>query len=180
MKKNCNLFTHETLRSFCFWRTRLNEFVLSRSNWSLTCWLFGKGENLSTRRKTSCSKGENQQQTLAIYGVDTGIWTQATLESFRFQDEDDWEYKIWLEVFSRIPKTPTFENASFYRISPKKLALLSFSEGGYTLSRSQNDKTTNIWYLVFASTTFVLKLGNLRLRRQRPEVSYCVLRKRDQ
>ena len=27
------------------------------------CWLFRRGENRSTRRKTSRSKGENQQQT---------------------------------------------------------------------------------------------------------------------
>ena len=33
-----------------------------------------------------------------------------------------------------------------------------FSEGGYALSRSQNDKTFNIWYLVFATTTFAQKL----------------------
>ena len=84
MKQNCNLFAHETIKSSFFWRSRLNEFVLSRSNWSLKCWLFRKGENLSTRRKTSGSKGENQQQTQPTYGIDTGIWTQAVIETFRF------------------------------------------------------------------------------------------------
>ena len=43
MKQNCNLFTHETLKSSFFWRSRLNEFVLSRSNWSLKCCYLGKG-----------------------------------------------------------------------------------------------------------------------------------------
>ena len=28
----------------------------------------------------------------------------ATLETFRFKDEDDYEYEIWLNVFSRILK----------------------------------------------------------------------------
>ena len=38
-----------------------------------------RGENRSTRRKTSRSKGENQQQTQPTYGVDARIWTRATL-----------------------------------------------------------------------------------------------------
>ena len=38
-----------------------------------------RGENRSTRRKTSRSKGENQKQTQPTYGVDAGIWTRATL-----------------------------------------------------------------------------------------------------
>ena len=37
------------------------------------------GENRSARRKTSRSKGENQQQTQPTHGVDAGIWTRATL-----------------------------------------------------------------------------------------------------
>ena len=43
------------------------------------CWFLRRGENRSTRRKTSRSKGENQQQTQPTYGVDAGIWTRATL-----------------------------------------------------------------------------------------------------
>ena len=43
------------------------------------CWFLRRGENRSTRRKTSRSKGENQQQTQLTYGVDAGIWTRATL-----------------------------------------------------------------------------------------------------
>ena len=43
------------------------------------CWFLRRGENRSTRRKTSRSKGENQQQTQPAYGVDTGIGTRATL-----------------------------------------------------------------------------------------------------
>ena len=43
------------------------------------CWFLRRGENRSTRRKTSRSKGENQQQTQPTCGVDAGIWTRATL-----------------------------------------------------------------------------------------------------
>ena len=43
------------------------------------CWFLRRGENRSTRRKRSGSKGENQQQTQPTYGVDAGIWTRATV-----------------------------------------------------------------------------------------------------
>ena len=43
------------------------------------CWFLRRGENQSTRRKTSRSKGENQQQTQPTYGVDARIRTWATL-----------------------------------------------------------------------------------------------------
>ena len=43
------------------------------------CWLLRRGENRSTQRKTSRSKGENQQQTQPTYGVDARIRTGATL-----------------------------------------------------------------------------------------------------
>ena len=43
-----------------------------------TCSFLRRGENRSTRRKTSRGKGENQQQTQTTYGVDAGIWIRAT------------------------------------------------------------------------------------------------------
>ena len=43
------------------------------------CWFLRREENRSTWRKTSRSKGENQQQTQSTYGVDVEIWTRATL-----------------------------------------------------------------------------------------------------
>ena len=39
-----------------------------------------RGENRSTRRKTSRSKGARQKQTQPTYGVDTRFETRATLE----------------------------------------------------------------------------------------------------
>ena len=42
--------------------------------------LWGEGNTVKrTSRKTSRSKGENQQQTQPSYGADAGIWNQATL-----------------------------------------------------------------------------------------------------
>ena len=46
-------------------------------NWK--CWFLRRGENRSTQRKTSWSKGENQQQTQPMYGINPGNWTRATL-----------------------------------------------------------------------------------------------------
>ena len=43
------------------------------------CWFLRRGENQSTRRKTSWSKGENQQQTQPTNGVDARILIQATV-----------------------------------------------------------------------------------------------------
>ena len=49
------------------WRYHIHKAVLrlpdSWSNWNMECWFLRRGENRSTRRKTSRSKGQNQQQT---------------------------------------------------------------------------------------------------------------------
>ena len=36
------------------------------------CWVLRRGENRSTLRETSRSKGENQKQTQLTYGIDAG------------------------------------------------------------------------------------------------------------
>ena len=43
------------------------------------CWFLRRGENRSTRRKTSRSKDENQQQTQPTYDAESGNRTWATL-----------------------------------------------------------------------------------------------------
>ena len=43
------------------------------------CWFLRRGENRSTRRKTSRSKDENQQQTQPTYDTGTGSRTRTTL-----------------------------------------------------------------------------------------------------
>ena len=43
------------------------------------CWFLRRGENRSTRRKTSRSKDENQQQTRPTHDAESGNRTRATL-----------------------------------------------------------------------------------------------------
>ena len=43
------------------------------------CWFLRRGENLSTQRKTSRNKDENQQQTQPTYDAESGNRTWATL-----------------------------------------------------------------------------------------------------
>ena len=43
------------------------------------CWILRREKNWSTRRKTSRSKDENQQQTQPTYDTGTGSRTRATL-----------------------------------------------------------------------------------------------------
>ena len=43
------------------------------------CWFLRRGENRSTRRKTSQSKDENQQQTQPTFDAESGNRTRATL-----------------------------------------------------------------------------------------------------
>ena len=51
----------------------------SWSNWNLGMLVLRRGENWSTQRKSPWSKGENQQQTQPMYGINPGNWTRATL-----------------------------------------------------------------------------------------------------
>ena len=43
------------------------------------CWFLRRGENRSTRRKTSRNKDENQQQTQPTFDAESGNRTRATL-----------------------------------------------------------------------------------------------------
>ena len=48
----------------------------SRLNWNWECWFLRRGEHWRTRRKTSRSKDENQQQTQPTYDAKSGYRTQ--------------------------------------------------------------------------------------------------------
>ena len=48
-------------------------------NGILKCWFLRRVENRSTRRKTSRSKDENQQQTQPTFDAESGNRTRATL-----------------------------------------------------------------------------------------------------
>ena len=52
----------------------------------------------------------------------------ALIETFRLEDENDYEYDIWLKISWRILNTWTPRKASFYFFSAEKLALF-FVEG---------------------------------------------------
>ena len=73
-KKKINLFTHGAPRS------SKNSFKRGRALrdrigiWK--CWLFRRGENRSTQRKTSRSRVENQQQTQPTYDAGSGNRTR--------------------------------------------------------------------------------------------------------
>ena len=52
----------------------------SRSNWNFEELVFEeRGKSEYPEKKASGSKGETQKQNQPTYGVDAGIWTQATL-----------------------------------------------------------------------------------------------------
>ena len=68
------------------------------------------------------------------------------LENFRFKDKNDYEYEIWLQVLSHILKIIIdFQESFILPFFTRKVSTVTFSEGGYTLSRLQNDKPSNIW-----------------------------------
>ena len=67
------------------------------------------------------------------------------LETFRFEDENDYEYDILLEVSSRLLKIETSQKASFHYFSLDKLALLSLVK---EVTRSSNRKMIKL--LTFA------------------------------
>ena len=78
---------NESINQLCLTRETLNSLLRltnlwpsdSRSNWNLEMLVFEERENRSTRRETSRSKDENQQQTQPTYDAESGNRTQATL-----------------------------------------------------------------------------------------------------
>ena len=67
------------------------------------------------------------------------------IETFMFEDENDYEYEIWFQVFSRIINKQTPRNSSLYFFFTRKVSTVIVIEGGWALSRLQNAKTSNIW-----------------------------------
>ena len=52
------------------------------------------------------------------------VWKQERIESFRFKDDNDYEYEIQLKVFSRVVEKYSTREASLYKFSPEKLVQL--------------------------------------------------------
>ena len=67
----------------------------------------------------------------------------SAIETFKFEDQDDYEYEIGLKVFSRILKIDSPESF-ILPFFTRRVSTVIFSEGGYAPSRSQNDKTFNV------------------------------------
>lgn len=68
----------------------------------------------------------------------------AILETFKFEDQNDHEDRIWLKVFARILKTLTPRKASLYLVFTIEVSTVIFIERGKVLPRSPNNKTFNI------------------------------------
>ena len=82
------------------------------STWSLAIGHWAFGSFYGTRCSQICL---SDRQTIAfqcakpnaqsnLYHIRYFFCVAAILETFRFRDEDDYEYEIWLKVFSRILK----------------------------------------------------------------------------
>ena len=73
------------------------------------------------------------------------------LETFRFKDENDYEYdndyeyEIWLPSFFAYSQNIDFPESLILPFFTRKVSTVIFSEGGYVLFLSQNAKTPNIW-----------------------------------
>ena len=68
-----------------------------------------------------------------------------SLETFRFKDEDDYEFEIWLKIFFTYSQIKASPQSFIFPFLTRKVSTVTFSEEGYILSWSQNDKTSNIW-----------------------------------
>ena len=76
----CNLHTHGALTTVAVHNNSLKRVRAFKVELGFGGVVFFRGkENRSAQRKTSRSKGENQQQTQPTYGVDARIRTWATL-----------------------------------------------------------------------------------------------------
>ena len=99
--------------------------------------------NKDSRRMVNSLWHSNQRQVSVGHSNVTRKTTSTRFDLKFFHD------------FSKYGLPESFTSPFFTR---KVYSIVIFSEGGYALSRSQNDKTSNIWYLVFATTTFARKL----------------------
>ena len=92
---------------------------------------------------------------------------QLLLETFSFKDENGLRVRDLTQSFFAYSQNIDSPESFILPFFIRKVSTVIFSEGGYALSRSQKDKTSNIWYLVFATKPFALKLV-VELRRLPP------------
>ena len=82
---------------------------------------------------------ENKFEGPGIHKQDCHQLKNILLETFKFKDKDDYEYKIWLKVFLHILKINTPPESFILPFFTRSISTVTFSEG------LQNDKTSNIW-----------------------------------
>ena len=71
------------------------------------CWFLRRAENWSTQRKTSRSKGENQQQTQSTYGINTRIWiTTLVWQASALTTAPPWFNFKWWKWDFQSPRLP--------------------------------------------------------------------------
>ena len=129
------LFTHRVLRSS--WElVEMCSWVPDRIGiWK--CWFLTRGEDRSTWRKTSRSKGENQQLSQPTYGVNVRIRTQATLvgggcSHFCATLAPQWHEVYWTHHRSKMLQVPF---ASLKTRSKLAGAGLTFAKTSWTVTR---------------------------------------------
>ena len=102
---HCNLFTHGAIKS----SQELVEMCLCIPDWIgiWKCWFLRRGENWSTQRKTSRSKGENQQQTQSTCGINTRIWiTTLVWQASALTTAPPWFNFKWWKWDFQSPRLP--------------------------------------------------------------------------
>ena len=67
------------------------------------------------------------------------------IESFRFEDGNDYEYKIWFKFFLAYCQKIDIPESFIAFFSTRKVCIVIFTEGGWALSRLKNAETSNIW-----------------------------------
>ena len=105
------------------------------------CWFLRRGENRSTRRKTSRSKDENQQQTQPIYDTGTGSRTR-------------WEASALTTAPSLLPKRFQTFQATTYVLSTLYCQNRSLPSNG--VSCIHNIFVRNRSELAFINTTEIV------------------------
>ena len=93
-------------------------------------------------KEAYCLLNHNSSLPLSTLPVLAFDWS---LETFRFKHEDNYEFQIWLKIFLGYSQSKDTPQSITFPFFTRKASTVTFSEGGYILSRSQNDKTSNIW-----------------------------------
>ena len=106
--------------------------VHSRSNCNLKkCWFLRGGANQSTRKKTSLSKGENQQQTQPTYGIDAEFESGPHNGGRRVLSPLCHTYSDWLPVWGRwgyLARLVLQDKVLFWSLNSPDRTILGYKE----------------------------------------------------